>query len=74
MTVSNQTSKNVYVGDGATVLFAYTFRIFADSDLEITIQDTTVTPQTEITLALNSDYTVTGADNPTGERQSSPQV
>ncbi len=66
MTVSNQTSKNVYVGNGATVLFAYTFRIFADSDLEITIQDTSVDPQTEITLVLNTDYTVTGADSPTG--------
>ena len=66
MTVSNQTSKNVFVGDGATLVFAYTFRIFADADLEVTIQDTSVTPQTEITLVLNTDYTVSGADNPSG--------
>jgi len=66
MTLSNQTSKNVFVGDGATVLFSYTFRIFADADLLVTIQDTSVTPQTEITLVLTSDYTVTGADDPSG--------
>ena len=66
MTVSNQTSKNVFVGDGATLVFAYTFRIFADADLEVTIQDTSVTPQTEITLVLNTDYTVSGADTPSG--------
>ncbi len=66
MTVSNQTSKNVYIGDGGTLIFAYTFRIFADADLEVTIQDTSVDPQTEITLVLNTDYTVSGADNPTG--------
>jgi hypothetical protein len=66
MTLSNQTSKNVYVGDDSTLIFAYTFRIFADADLEVTIQDTSVDPQTEITLVLNTDYTVSGADNPTG--------
>jgi len=66
MTLSSQTSKNVFVGDGATVLFTYTFRIFADADLEVTIQDTSVTPQTEITLVLTSDYTVTGAGDAGG--------
>jgi hypothetical protein len=54
------------VGNGALLVFAYTFRIFEDSDLEVTIQDTSVTPQTEITLVLNVDYTVSGAGNPTG--------
>lgn len=66
MTLLSQTSKNVFVGDGATVLFSYTFRIFADADLEVTIQDTSVTPQTEITLVLTSDYTVTGAGDASG--------
>lgn len=66
MTLASQTSKNIFVGDGATLVFAYTFRIFEDADLLVTIQDISVTPQTEITLVLTSDYTVTGADNPTG--------
>ena len=66
MTVSNQTSKNVFVGDGATLVFAYTFRIFADADLLVTIQDTSVTPQTEITLVLTTDYTVSGAGDQSG--------
>ena len=66
MTLLSQTSKNVFVGDGATVLFSYTFRIFTDADLLVTIQDTSVTPQTEITLVLTSDYTVTGAGDASG--------
>lgn len=66
MTISNQTVKNVYVGDGATLVFAYTFKIFEDADLEVTIQDTSVSPQTEILLVLGADYTVSGAGNPTG--------
>jgi len=66
MTLANQTSKNIYVGDDSTLVFAYTFRIFEDADLEVTIQDTSVDPQTEITLVLTSDYTVSGADDPTG--------
>lgn len=66
MTVSNQTSKNIYVGNGVNLIFAYTFRIFEDADLEVTIQDTSVTPQTEIVLVLNSDYTVSGEGVQTG--------
>jgi len=66
MTLLNQTSKNVFVGDGATLIFSYTFRIFADADLLVTIQDTSVSPQTEITLVLTSDYTVAGAGDASG--------
>jgi len=66
MTVSNTNNKVVFVGDGATLIFAYTFRIFQDSDLNVTIQDTSVTPQTEIILVLNTDYTVSGAGSPSG--------
>jgi hypothetical protein len=66
MTISSEIVKNVYVGDTSTLVFAYTYKIFEDTDVEVTIQDTSVDPQTEITLVLNSDYTVSGVDNPTG--------
>jgi len=66
MTVTNTDNKDIFVGDDVTLIFAYTFRIFADTDLEVTIQDTSVSPQTEILLVLNTDYTVSGIGNPSG--------
>lgn len=66
MTVSSTTNKNIYVGNGALLVFAYTFKIFEDADLDVSIQDTSVSPQTEITLVLNQDYTVSDAGNPAG--------
>jgi len=66
MTVTNTDNKDIFVGDDATLIFAYTFRIFFASDLEVTIQDTSVIPQTEILLVLNTDYTVSDVGNPAG--------
>ena len=66
MTVTNTDNKDIYSGDGATLIFAYTYKIFLESDLVITIADTSVTPQTEILLVLNTDYTVSGVGNPSG--------
>ena len=34
MTVSSTTVKNSYSGNSSTTAFAYTFKIFADTDLE----------------------------------------
>ncbi len=65
MSLSTTITKNVYVGDAATVIFPYNFRIFQDSDLEvkeILIAD----PFTEVSLTLDTDYTVSGAGDATG--------
>ena len=45
MTISSTTVKNSYNGDGSTTTFSYTFKIFANSDLQVIIRNnTTVSP------------------------------
>lgn len=63
MTVSSTTSRNDYVGNGATSSYAYSFRIFANTDLVVTVRDTN---SVETTLALTTDYTVSGVGNGSG--------
>jgi len=62
-TVSTTTPRNDYTGNGATSVYNYTFRIFESSDLLVTKQDTlgVIT-----TLALTTDYTVTGVNKTSG--------
>jgi parallel beta-helix repeat protein len=63
MTVSSTSARNDYIGTGAVATYAYTFRIFDDSDLLVTKRDTA---GAETTLTLTTDYTVTGAGGYTG--------
>lgn len=58
MTVELAPSRWSYIGNGATTGFAYTSRIFADSDLKVFIDGTLKT--------LVSDYSVTGAGSAGG--------
>ena len=53
MTVSTTASKISYVASAAQTTFAYTFKIFVDSDLKVYVNSTQKT--------LTTDYTVTGA-------------
>lgn len=64
MTVATSTSSNSYAGNGSLTSFAYAFKIFADSDLLVTL----VTDATgaEVTQTLTTDYTVTGAGSDSG--------
>ncbi|HHZ3899865.1 TPA: hypothetical protein ACWCCD_004060 [Escherichia coli] len=58
MTVSTEVDHNEYTGNGVTTSFPYTFRVFNKSDLVVQVID----PDENITvLALDTDYTVTGA-------------
>lgn len=61
--ITNDTSKVIYNGDGSTAIFPYTFKIFADGDLIVVLQDAN---GVETVQTLNSDYTVTGAGNDSG--------
>ena len=63
MTVSSKISSIIYACDGSTTVFDVPFRFLEDSDLQLSVQasDGTVT-----NLVLNSDYTVTGANNDNG--------
>lgn len=63
MTISSTTVKNSYNGNGSTVIFTYTFRIFQDADLEVIIRSAN---GTETTKTLNTHYTVQGAGNSSG--------
>lgn len=57
MTVASETSRNDYVGNGATATYSYTFRIFAATDLLVT-RVNTAGVETELTYP--TDYTVAG--------------
>lgn len=58
MTVSSEVSRSgPYNGNGATTVFAYTFKIFAAADLLVTEVDL---DGVETPLVLNTDYTVDG--------------
>ena len=58
MTISSQTNRWVYNGDGSTVAFPYTNKIFAASDLAVTVGGAA--------QVLNTDYTVAGVGADSG--------
>ena len=63
MTVSTTTRSVTYNGNDSTTVFAYPFRIFADSDLVVTL---IAASGVTTTLALGIDYTVSGANTASG--------
>ena len=58
MTISSTTVRNSYSGDASTTTFSYTFKIFADSDIQVIIRSAN---GTETTKTITTHYTVTGA-------------
>jgi len=58
MTVGNVSNKAQTAGDGATVAFDFTFKIFNSSDLTV-YKTTAATGVLNTALVLNTDYTVT---------------
>ncbi len=63
MSVSSTTTKNSHSGDGSTTAFAYSFKIFADADLQVIIRAST---GAETTKSLSTHYTVSGAGAESG--------
>ena len=63
MTVSSPTTKVSASGDGSTAAFNYTFKIFANSEMEVIIRSST---GTETTKTLTTHYNVSGAGNDSG--------
>jgi hypothetical protein len=64
MTVSSDLVKMPpYEGDGETIVFQYTFKIYAASDLKVILRSVL---GVEDTLILNTDYTVSGVGNANG--------
>ena len=64
MTVSSTTVKSTASGDGSTTQFAYTFKIFANTDLEVIIR--TNSTGAETTKTLSTHYTVAGVGAASG--------
>ena len=63
MTVSSTANKVSYSGNGSLDTFAYTFKIFADSDLKVFIR---TSAGTETLKTISTHYTVTNAGVATG--------
>lgn len=63
MTVASTNNRNNYVGNGSTNDYDYTFRIFEDADLLVTVRDP---DGVETTLTLTTHYTVSDAGSLTG--------
>lgn len=63
MTISSSTRSIEYTGNGATSVYAYTFRILDQTHLRVTVKNTsgTITP-----LTITTDYTVDGVLTGTG--------
>jgi len=62
MTISVENNKNVYIGNGSTKTFSFTFKIYQDSDLTVT----TETGGVSTSYLLDTDYTVSGTNVNTG--------
>ena len=63
MTIASTINRVSYIGNGNTDTYAYTFRIFEDDDLLVTVKDT---DDVETTLVKTTDYTVTGVGGSSG--------
>lgn len=63
MTVPSAVSRSDYVGNGAASNYAYGFRIFAKTDLLVTVRDTN---NLETTLVVDVDYTVNNVGSANG--------
>lgn len=63
MSLSSVVKRNDYAGNGATTVFAYTFRVFAATDLVVIKRNAA---GLETVLAYATDFTVTGVNNAAG--------
>lgn len=63
MTISSLTNRNDYTGNGSLNTYSYTFKIFNEEHLLVTVADLN---GDETTLALATDYTVTGVGETAG--------
>ncbi len=63
MTISSSSMRMDYIGNGSTNVYSYTFRILDEDHLEVSIRDT---DNVTTTLAINTDYTVSGVGSSSG--------
>ena len=63
MTIAATNRRNDYTGNGATDVYAYTFKVFNKNDLKVTKRDTS---NVETLLVVDTDYTVSGVGESAG--------
>ena len=63
MTIASTTNRISYTGNGSVSVYAYTFKIFTDDDLLVTVRNTS---GVETTLTKTTDYTVDGVGETSG--------
>ena len=64
MTVTSTTNKIIYTGDNSTVIFPYTFKVFANTELVVELLE--IATDITTTLVLTTNYTVSGVGVATG--------
>jgi len=65
MARSNQTVKELFAGDGATVNFAIPFEYSSTTEIVVKLRDENVTPATQTPQVLNTHYTFDNVTTPT---------
>jgi len=63
MTITTTTIKNSYSGDNSNTVFAYTYKILAEGDVEVIVRSAN---GTETVKTLTTDYTVSGVGSASG--------
>ena len=58
MTITTTTSKVTYTGNNSTTVFAYTFKIFADTEIKVYVGG--------VLKTISTHYTVSGAGSASG--------
>jgi hypothetical protein len=64
MTVASTTRRNDYDGNGTTAAYAYSFKIFAQSHLQVVVRNDSTLVETVLTLTTH--YTVSGTGSASG--------
>ena len=64
MSISSQVSRVDYTGNGSQSVYSYSFKIFKEADLLVTVRNTTT--GVESTLTLTTDYTLSGVGETAG--------
>lgn len=66
MTVSSTTRRNDYDGNGTTATYAFTFKVFAASHLQVVVRDDSTLVETVLTLTTHYTVASSGINNASG--------
>ena len=64
MSITSESSRADYTGNGTQSVFSYAFKIFKEADLLVTVLNTTT--KVETTLTISTDYTISGVGETAG--------